>query len=333
MNDIDKLLYDLTDETLFESSTVRTMDNPNFKRLCRIKEGVVENILRRLHADDVEISYFLLLSVITNHSPVSVEHRGNVPEMTKDWIKWGMEQNMDITSSKLRECIREKCLTRGQFTLSSGRQSPFYIECKHILLDANLLYDACSDMASLIKYNFPDAVNVAGVPLGGILLATGISLYSGFGRHCYKQVLVRKETNKDLEALPSENDNVVIVEDVVTTGQSVLSTAAKLKEGGFNPLGVVSIFDREEGGRENFKKAGLSGFYSLFVKSEFEEDQSLAAEQTDDFSERLIAGFAKATATAVADLRAKGLPAHGNVDGVWCEVTSTGRPKKPGEDQ
>lgn len=170
------------------------------------------------------------------------------------------------------------------FTLASGKKSDFYIDCKPamlrsrivMLLGQELFNDicmACIRDGEIVKPNL-----IAGVAVGGIPLATSVSIASTATQFKLDSIIVRKEpkghgTGQLIES-PTKLDewsNVIIVEDVVTSGGSSLKTADAIRSTGANVLGVFAIVDRLEGGREALKDMNLY-FSSLFTRRDFIED-------------------------------------------------------------
>ncbi|MDY6779604.1 MAG: orotate phosphoribosyltransferase, partial [Halobacteria archaeon] len=101
------------------------------------------------------------------------------------------------------------------------------------------------------------AEKLAGVALGAVPLAAVASVKSGL-----PYVIARKEekeygTSNTVEGELEEGEEVVVVEDIVTTGSSVLEAVEKLRDAGAVVNDVVVVVDRQEGGRENIEKEGL----------------------------------------------------------------------------
>jgi orotate phosphoribosyltransferase len=174
---------------------------------------------------------------------------------------------------KLKKIILELSYEKRKVTLASGRESDFYFDGKQTTLHAEggLL------VGRLFHESIADVENVQGV--GGITLgadpiatATSIAAYlAGKPMHAF---IIRKEpkghgTGQWLEGrknLPP-GSRVVIVEDVVTTGGSSMKAVRRAEEEGLKVLGIVTLVDREEGGREAIEAEGY-WLRSVFTKSE-----------------------------------------------------------------
>ena len=160
--------------------------------------------------------------------------------------------------------ILETAYLEGAFVLRSGKRSRYYLD-KYLFESQPDILGALGDaMAELI----PPGVDVlAGPELGGIPLATVLSLKTGI-----PFVIVRKEakshgTGQRIEGKLKQGDRVVIVEDVVTTGGQLIESARALEETGAVIQRVLCVIDREEGARANIEAAGY-GFEPLLTKTD-----------------------------------------------------------------
>lgn len=178
--------------------------------------------------------------------------------------------------AQLFALLNERSFRRGTFTLTSGKTSDFFIDCKPAVLTAEghrfvgeLLYEAIDALEER-----PAAV--AGVELGGCPLASAISLTSALGENRpIDAVYIRKAkkghgTGKQIEGADGllAGASFVIVEDTVTTGGSTLRAIETVREAGFEVSCVFAIVDRLEGGREAIEGAGVR-FESLYTRRDF----------------------------------------------------------------
>src|SRR5438093_7801186 len=129
-------------------------------------------------------------------------------------------------------------------------------------------------MLAKIKELFPDAKSVGGLESGAVPVSTAIVFYSNQLLEGSKLsgFFVRKEAKKHglqkrIEGLPVSP--LVVVDDVVTTGQSVLDAVSALNAAGISPIGIISVIDRED--ERNQLRKGQLKYDSLFKHSEFEE--------------------------------------------------------------
>ncbi len=179
--------------------------------------------------------------------------------------------------AKLLKMILERSYREGDFTLSSGQKSKFYIDLKPTILHpegAKLLGTLCADWIKREKLEFD---GVGGLTLGADPIVMSVSRAALDAGMMIPATMIRKEakkhgTSRFIEGVENfkKNDRFLVVEDVVTTGGSALKAIEILKSEGFNPTHVFSLVDREAGGAEVFQKLGLQ-FHALFTLSELQE--------------------------------------------------------------
>jgi orotate phosphoribosyltransferase len=158
---------------------------------------------------------------------------------------------MDI--EKLAQLVKDTALLTGDFTLSSGRKSKYYLDKYRIETRPDILSAVADGLVPKIP---PETDILAGPELGAIPLVTAVGLKTGL-----PFLLVRKKakdygTKKVVEGLYEEGQNVVLFEDVLTTGRQAVTAADSLKELGLNVLKIACVIDREEGAREAVEAAG-----------------------------------------------------------------------------
>jgi len=193
---------------------------------------------------------------------------------------------MTSEHSSLLELLRARSFEQKEFTLTSGRKSDFFIDCKQSVLTAEghawvgaLMLEGI-DALELPADKRPQAV--AGVELGGCSLASAVSLTSHLRGAPLPALYVRKDAKEhgsrrlvegDPKLLPGapKKDGplrAVILEDVITTGGSTLKAVDKLRQVGAEVVGVVVLVDRLEGGRQAIEAAGLT-VTSIFTRDDF----------------------------------------------------------------
>ncbi len=170
--------------------------------------------------------------------------------------------------SKLASLVRKLSYREGDFTLASGKKSNFYVDLKATTLHPEGIFQIAEASFRLIseKKLFIDAVG--GLTLGADPIATALSLSARTAGVHWPAFIVRKEakghgTGKYIEGVENlrVGARVLVLEDVVTTGGSGIKAIERLREAGFNPVAVLSVVDRGEGGAEAFKAVGLPYFY------------------------------------------------------------------------
>ena len=174
---------------------------------------------------------------------------------------------------RLKEIIKKMSYEKREVILASGRKSNFYFDGKQTTLNAEGAYLTGKLMFEILK-DFSNVKAVGGPTMGADPIATAVAIASFLDNKPLNAFIVRKEPkghgkklwiegNKNL----NKGDSVAILEDVITTGGSILKAIKIVEEEGFKVEAVVVLVDREEGGRENIEKAGYK-LISLFKKSE-----------------------------------------------------------------
>jgi orotate phosphoribosyltransferase len=160
----------------------------------------------------------------------------------------------------------------GTFKLRSGRLSNDYFD--KYLFESNpvLLNEIVEHLSKLI----PTGTEIlAGLEMGGIPIATALSLKTGIPVAFVRKKAKEYGTCKLAEGIEIQGKNVCIIEDVVTTGGQILLSADDLKDYGAIVKNVLCVIEREQQGRENLENSGLS-FLSLFKMEELIEARSIA---------------------------------------------------------
>ena len=142
----------------------------------------------------------------------------------------------------------------GTFTLKSGIESPFYIDLRPIASSPQLLKSLSNHLLTLVENYAFDLI--CGVPYAALPMATTMSLVSGT-----PLIIKRKEnkgygTKKMLEGVFSIGQNCILVEDVITSGKSLLETIDEVEKEGLKVTDLVVVLDREQGGIEKLQKSG-----------------------------------------------------------------------------
>ncbi|HTL46786.1 MAG TPA: orotate phosphoribosyltransferase [Verrucomicrobiae bacterium] len=151
----------------------------------------------------------------------------------------------------LLQLVKEKALIKGERTLASGKKSSFYIDGKQVTLDPQGIFLTAKLIHNLIQGNKADAIG--GPTLGADPIVAAVSLLSSQSGHPIKALIVRKEakdhgTQKMIEGPAlKEGDRVVMVEDVITTGGSVLKAIQEIEKLKAKVVRVVCLVDRDEG--------------------------------------------------------------------------------------
>ncbi|MBV9385755.1 MAG: orotate phosphoribosyltransferase [Chroococcidiopsidaceae cyanobacterium CP_BM_ER_R8_30] len=173
----------------------------------------------------------------------------------------------------LLELICQLAYQEGEFVLSSGQRSSYYINGKQVTLHPQ----GALAVGRLILSELPkDTQAVAGLTLGADPIVTAVSVVSAYEHRPIPALIVRKEakghgTRAYIEGpILEANSHVVVLEDVVTTGQSAMKAVERLRAAGYSVKQVIALVDRQQGGAELYQSAGLK-FQAVFSIQEIQE--------------------------------------------------------------
>ena len=142
----------------------------------------------------------------------------------------------------------------GSFTLKSGIESPFYVDLRPLASSPELLKTLANFLLNLEEETPYDLI--CGVPYAALPMATVMSIASGI-----PLIIKRKEnkgygTKRMLEGVFQDGQNCLLVEDVITSGKSLIETIQEVEREGLIVSDIVVVLDREQGGIERLKKQG-----------------------------------------------------------------------------
>ena len=181
---------------------------------------------------------------------------------------------MDILDMKkeLARLLVEKSYMEGDFLLSSGQRSDYYFDCRQSSLHpqgAWLIGTLFTDMLRGLKIS-----GVSGMTMGADPLVTATSLAARAQGLIWPGIIVRKEAKKhgtasNLEGMANfkPGDTVALLEDVVSTGGSVIKACESVRAAGLVATDVCTVLDREQGGREALEALGCK-LHAIFTRQE-----------------------------------------------------------------
>ncbi|MDX2240300.1 MAG: orotate phosphoribosyltransferase [Leptolyngbyaceae cyanobacterium bins.302] len=181
--------------------------------------------------------------------------------------------DLPALKQQLLDLICQVAYKEGDFVLTSGQPSSYYINGKQVTLHAA----GGLAVGRLLLSRLPaETLAVAGLTLGADPMVTATSVVAAYEGRSLTALIVRKEakghgTRAYIEgpSLP-EGSCVTVLEDVVTTGQSALKAVERLREGGYQVNGILALVDRQQGGAETYQNAGIP-FQSLFSISDIQQ--------------------------------------------------------------
>lgn len=165
--------------------------------------------------------------------------------------------------SLLLDLIARHSARRGSFTLSSGKQSDLYIDCRLTTMRPEGLVLIGPLGLAAIRERGWTADAVGGLTLGADPVSYAIAYASQLAGTPVRAFTVRKEakthgTGKLIEGPFQPGDRVVVIEDTITTGGSALKAIDAVRNAGATVLGVLAVVDRDEGGREAIEATGVA---------------------------------------------------------------------------
>ena len=175
---------------------------------------------------------------------------------------------------RLRQIIKEKSLMRGEeFTLASGQTSGYFFNMKKTMMDpegANLIAE---EILKLLESEGP--VSVGGLEMGAVPILSVLCAKSYYTRQQIPAFFVRKMkkghgTNQLIDGNLHPGSNVVLVDDVTTTGGSVMKAVEAVRAQNCTITRIITVVDREEGAIDNLAKFDIT-LVPIFTRADFEQ--------------------------------------------------------------
>lgn len=194
-----------------------------------------------------------------------------------------------MTSTKteiIDDLVEIGAIKFGDFTLKSGIQSPIYIDLRLIISFPSLLEKIANELND-ISQSIPFD-RVAGIPYTALPIATAFSLLSG-----KPMIYARKEvkdygTAKRIEGVWEKGETVLIIDDLITNGESKFETFAQFEAQDLKVKNVVVLIDREQGGKERLENAGyqLFSIISIFeILDRMKETSRISGSEYENISQ------------------------------------------------
>jgi orotate phosphoribosyltransferase len=186
---------------------------------------------------------------------------------------WASTADLNILHQKLLDLFCRLAYQEGDFILSSGQASSYYINGKQVTLNPQ----GALAIGRILLSRLPENTQaVAGLTLGADPIVTAVSVVSAYENRPIPALIIRKEakghgTKAYIEGstLP-ENATVVVLEDVVTTGRSAMKAVERLRDAGYTVNLVISLIDRLQGGAEFYQSVGLK-FEAVFTIEDIQQ--------------------------------------------------------------
>jgi orotate phosphoribosyltransferase len=155
--------------------------------------------------------------------------------------------------------IKNNAIKFGDYILASGKKSPYYIDLRQTI-SSPITMDWIANSLTRIVVNEigKDKIDkILGVPTAGVPFATVVSQKLGIPLIYYRQARKEHGVRKKIEGILERNDRVLIIDDLITTGESVIESAEVIRDQGGVVNELVVLLDREQGGKERLRSSRI----------------------------------------------------------------------------
>ncbi|WP_292009314.1 orotidine-5'-phosphate decarboxylase [Chryseobacterium sp.] len=182
------------------------------------------------------------------------------------------------------ECYKLGIIKFGRFTLKSGIESPFYVDLRPLASDPKILKKLANYLLEMLPLDNFDLI--CGVPYAALPMATAMSLESYIPLIIKRKEAKNYGTKKMIEGIYQKGQNCLLVEDVITSGKSLLETIAEIEQEDIKVADIVVVLDREQGGKQLLESKGYR-VHTLFNICEVCNILQESGELTDDEVKRI----------------------------------------------
>ena len=172
---------------------------------------------------------------------------------------------METKKEFFLECYKLGIIKFGRFTLKSGIESPFYVDLRPLASDPKILKNLANYLLDMLPLDNFDLI--CGVPYAALPMATAMSLESYIPLIMKRKEAKQHGTKKLIEGIFTKGQNCLLVEDVITSGKSLLETIPEIENEGITVSDIVVVLDRQQDGKELLESKGYH-VHTLFTISE-----------------------------------------------------------------
>jgi uridine monophosphate synthetase len=187
------------------------------------------------------------------------------------------------------ECYKLGIIKFGRFTLKSGIESPFYVDLRPLASDPKILKNLANYLLEMLPLDNFDLI--CGVPYAALPMATAMSLESYIPLIIKRKEAKEYGTKKMIEGIYQKGQNCLLVEDVITSGKSLIETIAEVEQEDLKVADIVVVLDREQGGKQLLESKGFR-VHTLFNISEvctiLQEEGELSDEEVKRIQDFLL---------------------------------------------
>src|SRR3990172_1334995 len=155
--------------------------------------------------------------------------------------------------------IKNNAIKFGDYILASGKRSPYYIDLRQTISSPITMDWIANSLTRIIINEIGrDRIDkILGVPTAGVPFATVVSQKLGLPLIYYRQARKEHGVRKKVEGILERNDRVLIVDDLITTGESVIEGSEVVRDQGGVVNELVVLLDREQGGQERLRSSRI----------------------------------------------------------------------------
>ena len=157
------------------------------------------------------------------------------------------------------DLILNDALKIGEYILFSGKKSPYYIDLRQAISDPAIMELIADSLARIIDNEIGrDKIDkILGVPTAGVPFTTIVCQKLAIPMLYYRKVKKEHGARKKIEGKMEINNRVLIIDDLITTGKSVIQAADAVREQGGRVTELVVLLDREQGGKESILSSNI----------------------------------------------------------------------------
>ena len=181
--------------------------------------------------------------------------------------------------------VRSKALKIGDFTLASGKKSPYYVDLRQSISDPIAMDWIANSLARIVANEIGRSKvdKIMGVPTAGVPFATLVSQKLAIPMLYYRKERKEHGVRKKVEGDMERNDRIVMIDDLVTTGQSVVEAASAAREQGGVVSELVVLLDREQKGKEYLQAQNIQLHVLFKISEAFDWLREVALIRAEDY--------------------------------------------------
>ena len=194
--------------------------------------------------------------------------------------------------------IRNNALKIGDYILRSGKKSPYYVDLRQTISDPISMDWISNSLARIVINEIGESKTdkILGVPTAGVPFATIISQKLAKPMLYYRKERKEHGVRKKIEGDLQRNERIVMVDDLITTGQSVIDAVNAARDQGGVVNELVVLLDREQGGKENLRAQSIEPHVLFNISEAFEWMREV--ELIDEEHYRVITEYMEAEKTS-----------------------------------